>query len=137
MKCSFSAGRVPGRLGKTGGAKQKDFMRGRIGEKHHNWKGGLSSISKKIRTMPEYKQWRSNCFTRDEWVCQTCHKKGYLTVHHIKSLISIVRKNSIKTMEDARKCKDLWEEDNGVTLCEECHKLTDNYKGKAKRLTSS
>ena len=23
--------------------------------------------------------------------------------------------------------------DNGITLCEECHKLTDNYKGRNKK----
>lgn len=135
MACSFKAGRKSGRLGKKGSEKQKEIMRSRVGSKHPKWKGGISLISKKIRVMGEYKKWRSNCFKRDNWTCQTCHFRGYVTVHHINSLIKIVKSNSIKTMEEARNCKELWDENNGVTLCEECHKLTDNYKGRARRLT--
>lgn len=135
MACSFKAGRIPGRLGKQGSEKQKEVMRNRTGVSHHNWKGGISSISKKIRVMTEYKQWRTNCFIRDKWTCQTCSDRGYVTVHHINSLIKIIKRNLIKDTKEARNCKELWDESNGVTLCEECHKLTDNYKGKAKRLT--
>ena len=54
----------------------------------------------------------------------------YVTVHHIKSFAKIISENNIKNSEDALKCEEMWDIINGVTLCEECHKLTDNYKGR-------
>jgi len=102
------------------------------GNKNFNWKGGISKIDKLCRCMSEYKQWRSDCFSRDNWTCQTCQNKGFVTVHHIKGLNKIVREFNLKSVSDARNCIELWDLENGVTLCEDCHKLTDNYKGRAK-----
>ena len=100
------------------------------------WKGGISKIDKLCREMREYKQWRSDCFIRDKWTCQTCQSKGYVTVHHIKGFSKILRENNIKDILDARNCEELWDIKNGVTLCEECHSLTDNYKGRGKNKTN-
>lgn len=58
--------------------------------------------------------------------------RGYVTAHHIKSFSKIIKENNIKNILEARKCEELWAVNNGVTLCEECHSLTDNYKGRAK-----
>ncbi|MCK9319948.1 NUMOD3 domain-containing DNA-binding protein [Methanoculleus sp.] len=99
-----------------------------------NNKGYTHNINKLIRLMYEYKQWRSNCFERDKYTCQNCRARGvYITVHHIKSVSHIIQSNKIKTIIDASKCEDLWDTNNGVTLCEDCHRLTDNYKGKSKK----
>lgn len=115
---------------------------GHLGKKHWwakngsdnpNWKGGISGIDRLVRRMREYLQWRSDIFQRDRWTCRTCGKNGcYVTVHHIKSFHTILKENNIKSIKDARLCKELWDIDNGVTLCEDCHKLTDNYKGRQK-----
>lgn len=104
------------------------------GEKNGNWKGGISKIDKLCRCMIDYRQWRSKVFERDSWTCQTCGKRGcYVTAHHIKSFSLIIKENNIKKTIDARNCDELWNIENGVTLCEYCHKLTDNYKGKNKK----
>jgi hypothetical protein len=100
-------------------------------DKHPGWKGGISKIEKKVRKMPEYLIWRTKVFERDEWTCQTCHSKGYVTAHHIKAFTKILKEYSIKILEDARLCSELWDINNGVALCEECHKLTDNYGGRS------
>jgi hypothetical protein len=96
------------------------------------WRGGVSKIDKLCRCMPEYIQWRSDCFSRDKWTCQTCGNRGYITVHHIDGFSKLIKENNINSIDDARKCQVLWDISNGVTLCEDCHKLTDNYKGRSK-----
>lgn len=63
----------------------------------------------------EYNIWRISVFQRDSYTCQTCGVRGvYLEAHHIKSW---AKHPEIRLVLE-----------NGVTLCRECHKLTDNYK---------
>lgn len=115
------------KIGKGGIGKHCGSLSGR-------WKGGISKIDKLCRLMIEYKQWRSDIFTRDNWTCMTCGKNGiYITAHHIYSFSKIIREENIKSILEARKCSRLWDINNGVTLCEDCHKLTDNYKGRGKK----
>lgn len=96
------------------------------GTKHHNWKGGKSSLSEKIRKSFEYRQWRSDIFHRDDFTCQDCREQigGSLEVHHIISFASILQKYEIITLEQAIKCEALWDFNNGITLCIDCHNLT-------------
>lgn len=102
----------------TAGHKDK-ISKGITGDKHPNWKGGITKESKRLRNTREYQVWRSSVFQRDNWTCQTCGQRGcYLEAHHIK---------------EVSKYKDLmFDVSNGVTLCGECHKLTPNYKGRAR-----
>ncbi len=98
------------------------------GKNHYNWKGGRTSLLVKIRNTIEYHSWRLNVFKRDGFRCINCQKVGgKLRAHHIKAISKILDENNIKTVEEALKCKELWDTNNGVTLCNECHKLTDNY----------
>lgn len=101
------------------------------GKLNHRWKGGTTNFQIVLRGYEKYTQWRSDIFQRDNWNCQTCNKKGgELEVHHIKSFSKILLENNIKTIKDALKCKELWDLNNGITLCKDCHKLTNNYKNK-------
>jgi hypothetical protein len=120
----FKKGMTPWNKGKP--YKQKEL--------HWNWKGGISLTDKIIRQMFEYKVWRTKVFERDSWTCQTCEERKYVTAHHIKSFRMILIENKIISTEQARKCDELWDVSNGVTLCEECHSLTDNYKGRNYKL---
>lgn len=86
-----------------------------VAEGRHNfWKGGVTELNEKARTSVEYKLWREAVFKRDNYVCQECDSRGNkLNAHHIKSF---------------SKYPDLrYEISNGITLCLECHKKTDNY----------
>jgi 5-methylcytosine-specific restriction endonuclease McrA len=89
-------------------------------KKPYNWKGGRSKHYKTGYYSVAYKLWRESVFARDDYTCQMCGAaKVYLTAHHLKSFAHY------PTLR--------FEITNGQTLCEECHKSTDNYMGRRKR----
>ena len=127
-KCQqkFSLGHVPWNKGNK--------MPERSGSNCHLWKGGITPIHEKIRKCPEYKAWRLDCMERDLFTCQECNQKGgYLEVDHIIPFSYIIRKNKITTLEEALVCRELWDMDNGRTLCKPCHKKTETWGEKAKK----
>ena len=93
------------------------------GENSSRWDGGKTPLNKMIRESFEYREWIYKVFKRDNYTCQKCKRHGgYLEAHHIKLFSSILKEYNIKTMEDARKCNELWDVNNGITYCENCHK---------------
>lgn len=82
-----------------------------------------------IRKVVEYRQWRSDVFTRDNFTCQFCGVRGgQLHAHHIKQFIVILLENKITTLKDALECAELWNLNNGVTLCTLCHSKAHKVK---------
>ena len=79
------------------------------GEKHWNWKGGISEKNHLLRNTPKYKEWHDAVFRRDNWTCQKCGYKGkIINAHHIKS------------WSDFPELR--YDVNNGITLCDKCHK---------------
>lgn len=98
------------------------------GKKNPNWKGGITSLLNRLRHIENYYQWRSNIFSRDNWTCQTCNQRGGdLEPHHIISFSKLCKIYNIENEEVAKKCPELWDITNGITLCKKCHKLTKNW----------
>ena len=92
------------------------------GEKSYLWRGGITLLNSQIRSCFEYRQWRSDIFTRDNFTCQKCGKRGcYLEAHHIISFSELIKKYNINTIKDALNCEELWNINNGITLCKKCH----------------
>lgn len=97
--------------------------------KRPNWKGGISKLNSHIRAHYLYKEWRQFVFERDNFTCKRCGTRGgELEVHHKISFSNILEKYSIKTMEDADKCKQLWDVENGETYCIFCHAEVDEKR---------
>lgn len=93
------------------------------GQMPHNYKGGVVLIRNKVRSSPEYKTWRTEVFRRDNYTCVLCFARGvYLNADHFPRLFSeIMDEFEVTTWEQALSCEELWDINNGRTLCKECH----------------
>jgi hypothetical protein len=109
-------GDIPWNKGKKGYLAQ---------EKHYNWKGGITSLYIRVRNRCwKYSQWRSDVFERDDYTCQECFQRGgKLNADHFpKSFSQIFEEYNIRTYKEALDCEELWNINNGRTLCEKCHR---------------
>jgi hypothetical protein len=97
------------------------------GEKSHFWKDGRTDLVKLIKVSTYYKHWREQIFKRDNYTCVICGAKRNLHPHHLIPLSEILTKYNIKTIEDAYNCAFLWDINNGITHCHDCHKKTETY----------
>ncbi len=90
------------------------------GENHHNWNPNLTQEERnRCRiSSKDYDEWRMSVYKRDNFTCQYCKQsKGkYLNAHHL---------NGFNWDKNNR-----YNIDNGVTLCEECHKKFHKLYGK-------
>ena len=78
------------------------------GEKNPNWKGGVTPLIIQVRNSRKMAIWRSQVFSRDDFTCQACGKRGgYLQADH---------ELPFALFPDQR-----FELLNGRTLCRECH----------------
>lgn len=84
------------------------------GEKHWNWKGGITGENRSARHQLAYKEWRRHVFQRDDWTCQTCGIRGvYLQADHVMPFAFYPE---LRT-----------EILNGRTLCIPCHRKTPTF----------
>lgn len=119
---------------KTTKEKLSAVAKKRIGPKANNWKGGLRPIYHLVRGCFKYNEWRISVFTRDGFACQECgNTKARFNAHHIYQFKQILDDYNIKTIEQALACDALWDIDNGITLCKECHKELHKAMNKALR----
>jgi len=107
------------RIGTTQLQKTKDKIRKTLqrprleirGDKHWNWKNGITSINQSIRNSFEYNLWEQSIFVRDYCKCQNCSENRIrnLVAHHILNF------SQYPELRFAI--------DNGITFCNKCHKL--------------
>jgi hypothetical protein len=121
---------IKGKHIKTNDALDKWRKKGKFikGKNHWNWKGGRSKLRERIENLPIYKKWHKDCLGTAKWICEDCGMTGiYLHVHHKKEFNEILDDNKITTVEQAKKCKELWDINNGKALCVPCHKKYHSY----------
>jgi hypothetical protein len=91
------------------------------GENSGTWKGGVTARNAQIRTSIEYKNWRREVFSRDDYSCVSCgHRGGSMEADHIKPFCAFPELR--------------FDASNGRTLCRPCHKQTDTFGVKARWL---
>lgn len=107
---------------------KKKFPNGRFGKESSNWKDETTKLYNSIRTNKKAKEWRDSCLNRDKHTCQKCGEtKGRIEVHHIKQVALVIKMNNIKTTKEALLCAELWNINNGQTLCRKCHEETESH----------
>ena len=84
------------------------------GEGNNNWKGGITSIHRKLRMSWKYRLWSENIRKRDG-KCLNCGSMKNLHAHHIERFLL-----------NKEKQYDL---DNGITLCAKCHYIYHRKNG--------
>lgn len=80
------------------------------GDKHWNWKGGISTQEHLERNSPRYHAWRDAVYRRDGWTCVICStkcRKGNIAADHIVP------------WDESEALR--YEVSNGRTLCRRCH----------------
>jgi hypothetical protein len=103
----------------SGASKSCGCLRKEIlsGENSIFWKGGITNENRRIKSQPKYYKWSKEIRKRDK-KCQKCEKDKKLHAHHI-----------INFSFNINVALDL---NNGITLCEDCHKLFHKTYGKTK-----
>lgn len=108
-----------------------------IGSPVYKREKAVSRLRGRIAQMPEYKIWHADVLKRDTYTCISCKSKKDLEVDHIKRFLLIANEYKIKSLEDARNCAELWDVNNGRTLCRICHRTTDTYGTKGTKKLST
>ena len=77
---------------------------------------------------------------RDNFTCQICHtsikdnKTLKLEVHHAKMFNDICKENHVTTVQQALACKELWDLNNGISICYRCHKYIEKLRTKLRNV---
>ena len=104
--------------------KMSEVRKTKRGPNANNWKGGLTPLKLIIRHSDAYKTWRTTIFQRDAFICQLCglSKSGKMEVDHYPTRFSdIMYQQGIDSLDKALACQQLWDTNNGRTLCKDCH----------------
>ena len=112
------------KMSKSGKGKhsERKGIPGPLGKNAYHWKGGITGLTFQIRNSDRYDSWRTSVFERDNYICQKCGMVGrILNAHHTKRFAIILQEYNITTFEAALNCSELWETNNGTTLCKSCH----------------
>lgn len=82
---------------------------------------GEIDLERQIKRLSFYVQWRESVLDKFGRQCEICGEKDYVIVHHIERVSEILERKSVSGIDDALKCKELWEEDNVILLCPSHH----------------
>lgn len=91
--------------------KMSEARKGRFtGSENNNWHGGVKQFpSNKNHNLQEYKEWRKQVLTKDNFHCVICGVEEKLHAHHIIPMdVSFDLAFNVS---------------NGITLCKTCHNL--------------
>lgn len=110
------------------------------GADSHFWRGGKTELRERFRGSAQYKEWRRKVFERDSYTCQHCGLHSgcgkAITLHAdhypipMYGLLADVLRSvpeGADAFEYGLHYANLWDIENGRTLCKACHKNTDSW----------
>lgn len=89
------------------------------GENHYSWVKDRTQLKDPHNTIRWSKQmidWRKDIYTRDNYTCQMCDNRS------TKNNVVLLNAHHIVRFSDNERLR--FDTNNGITLCEDCHKLT-------------
>lgn len=116
----------------------KSWSEGIFGKNNPCWKENkVTPMKRWIRIHTIYQDWREIVMKRDNYTCQICGERGgnmkIHVDHYPKTFREIIEQYNIKSYEELLGIPELFDVDNGRTLCDKCHKLTPTWGGRNKR----
>ncbi|MBI3888525.1 hypothetical protein HY311_01905 [Candidatus Nomurabacteria bacterium] len=113
---------------------QSEIIRSNINKDLQYLSNIVSKFKNLLRRCSKYSMWRERIFKRDNFICQICKVRGgKLCADHIEPFILLIYRNKIESYEDAIKCNELWDINNGRTLCLPCHYKTPTFGSKVQK----
>lgn len=92
----------------------------RSGERNGNWKGGITSESRKARSSVAYHAWKAAVLGGANWRCQGCGKEHGAVCECCGSRVRLHAHHVVPfSIDEAKR----YEVTNGKALCERCHFL--------------
>ena len=89
--------------------RRQKVSRAQKGEKHWNWRGGLTPIRVQLCNTNEYRKFRTAVFERDNYHCRKCGQgSNKLNAHHLLGFADVTSR---------------FDPNYAVTLCIKCHWL--------------
>lgn len=109
--------------------RMRNLAKGKFGPSHPKWvEEKKRPLYKAVRQLYKYVEWRTSIFTRDNFTCVLCGFKGYIEADHFPvRFVEIMRKHEIEDVDQAIQCEELWDTNNGRTLCKPCHLKTPTW----------
>lgn len=90
--------------------------------------GKSQKLRDKLMNLSIYRKWRDEVKSLKGKSCVLCSASKEIQIdHYPKSFRNIVIENELTSVEQAKKCKILWDIRNGRPLCFSCHKKTESY----------
>lgn len=77
----------------------------------------FKKLAGQIRRSPEYLEWKQKILDRDHLNLKSPN------VHHRKPFKKILVDNHITTLEEAKRCPELWDVDNGIVIGKGEHRI--------------
>jgi len=114
-------------IGRKHSAETKEKISKTLREKF----GSRQTVNKNVRDYYKVREWIREIFTRDNWTCQACGahngegKAIILEAHHKIPLSQII---GTLSFEEAITLSELYDKNNGITLCRKCHMKLHGWK---------
>ena len=91
-------------------------------------------MKKIVRSLAHFTKWQRKVEEKSKGKCMLCGLTEQqqedldlesigLFVHHILPLTLIIDRYHLTNKEEIKKCKKLWDVNNGIVLCDPCHKM--------------